>query len=61
VVLIRKMRNMYRIHIGDPESKSLLRRTNCRGEANIKLNRRVMGFGVWIGFIWLRIRTSNSH
>jgi hypothetical protein len=32
----------------------------CRWEDNIKIDLRKIGFGVWIGFIWLRMGTGGE-
>jgi hypothetical protein len=51
------MRNSYKILVGKPEGKRPLGRLNYRWEDNIKMNLTEIGFGVWLGFMWLRIGT----
>jgi hypothetical protein len=53
-----KIRNAYTIFMGKLEGKRPLRRPGRKWEDNIKMDLRETGFGVWIGFIWLSIRTS---
>jgi hypothetical protein len=43
--------------VGRPEERRLLGRPRRRWEDNIKMNLGEMGFGLWIGFIGLRIGT----
>jgi hypothetical protein len=52
-------RNAYRILMGKTEGKRPLGRPKCRWEANIKMDLREDGM-VWIGLIWLRVRTSGG-
>jgi hypothetical protein len=40
-----------------PEGKSPLGRPRDRWEDNIKMDLQEVGWGVWTGFIWLRIGT----
>jgi hypothetical protein len=44
-------RETYKILVGKPELKRLLRTPRCRWKDNIKMDFRETGFGVWIGFI----------
>jgi hypothetical protein len=51
---MEEMRNAYKIMVGNPEGKTPLGRPRHRwilGNCNWK---------VWIGFIWLRIRTGGG-
>jgi hypothetical protein len=50
------MRNMYKILVG----KRPLGRLRCGWEDNIKMNFRDRGWGVWAGFICLRIEISGG-
>jgi hypothetical protein len=52
---MKEVRNVCKILFGKPEGKRPFRRPNRRWEYNIKMNIREIGFGVLIGFIWLRI------
>jgi hypothetical protein len=56
VVRIGAMSSTYKILAGKSEGKRPLGRP--RWEDNIKLDLRERGFGVWIGFSWLRIETN---
>jgi hypothetical protein len=40
--------------VGKPEGKRRLGRPRRRWEDNIKMDLKSVGFGTWIGFIWLR-------
>jgi hypothetical protein len=48
-------RNVYRVLVGKPEEKSPLGRLRGRWEDGIKIDLRVIGWGVWSGFTWLRV------
>jgi hypothetical protein len=48
-------RNMYRVLVGKPEGKRPLGRPMRRWEDGIKMDLREIGWGLWIGFTWLRI------
>jgi hypothetical protein len=52
-----EMRYRYQILVGKLEGRRPLGKPRCRWEDNIKMNLREIGFGLWIGFIWLRIGT----
>jgi hypothetical protein len=43
--------------MGKPEGKRPLERPRRRWEDGIKMDIREIGWGVWIGFTWLRIGT----
>jgi hypothetical protein len=55
VARMEKGRNMYRDLMGKPEGKRPLERPRRRWEDGIKIVLREIGWGVWSGFIWLRI------
>jgi hypothetical protein len=48
-------RNVYRVLAGKPEGKRPLERSIRRWEDGIKMDLMEIGWGVWTGFIWLRI------
>jgi hypothetical protein len=48
----------YRALIGKTEGKRPLGRHTYRWEENNELEFGELGWGVWIGFTWLRIETS---
>jgi hypothetical protein len=48
-------RNVYRVLVGKPEGKIMLERPKRRREDGIKMDLRVIGWGMWSGFTWLRI------
>jgi hypothetical protein len=48
-------RNVYRVLVGKPEEKRRLEIPRRRWEDGIKMDLRKIGWGVWSGFIWLRI------
>jgi hypothetical protein len=50
-------RNVNRVLVGKPEGKRPLGRPSRRWEDGIKLDLREIGWGVLIGFTWLRIGT----
>jgi hypothetical protein len=45
------------IVVGNPERNRSDRRPRHRWENNKRMDLRETGFGVWIGYIWLRIGT----
>jgi hypothetical protein len=53
------MRNT-KFWLGSLKGKRPLGRPRRRWEDNIKTDHREIGFGVWIGFIWLRIGTGGG-
>jgi hypothetical protein len=55
-----RMKNAYRILVGNPEGKRLLRRPDHRWEDNIRMDLREIGEKLWTEFIWLRIGTSGG-
>jgi hypothetical protein len=48
-------RKVYKVLVGKPEGKRLLRRPRRRWENGIRMDLRKTGWGVWIGFDGLRI------
>jgi hypothetical protein len=52
--------NAYKMLVGKLERKRPLGRPSRRWEDNRKMDRREIVFGVWIGFICLRIGTLTS-
>jgi hypothetical protein len=50
-------RKIYRVLVGKPEGKRPLVRLRRRWEDGIKMDLSEIGWGVWSGFTWLRIRT----
>jgi hypothetical protein len=55
-----KIRDEYKILVGKSEGKRPLRAPRRKWENNIKMDIREIIFGVWIGFIWLRIGTGGK-
>jgi hypothetical protein len=55
-----EVRGAYNILVGGSEGRRPLGRPRRRWEENIKMDLGEMGFGVWIGFIWLRIGTGGG-
>ena len=47
--------------MGKPEGKIPLGRTRRRWEDNIKVDLQEVGWGVWTGSSWLRIRTAGGR
>jgi hypothetical protein len=60
VARMGKVRGAYNILVGRPEVRRPLGRPRRRWENNIKMDLREIGFGMWIGFIWLRIGTGGG-
>jgi hypothetical protein len=48
-------RNLYSVLVGKPEGKRPLESTRRRWENGIRMILREFGWGMWIGFTWLRI------
>jgi hypothetical protein len=46
--------------VGKPEGQRLLGRPRCRWEDNIKMDLQEVGWGAWVGLIWLRIGTGGA-
>jgi hypothetical protein len=57
VARIGEGRNVYRVLVGNPKGKRPLGRPRRRRADGIKMDLRKIGWGVWSGFIWLRIGT----
>jgi hypothetical protein len=53
-------RGAYRALVGKPEVRRPLGRPRRRGEDNIKMDLREVGWGAWTGSIWLRIGTGGE-
>jgi hypothetical protein len=54
-------RGVYRVVVGKPEVRRPLARPRRRWEDNIKMDLQEVGYGVWTGFILLRIGTGGGH
>jgi hypothetical protein len=50
-------RKVYKIMVGKPKGKRSLGRRRLRWENGIRMDLRGIGWGMWIGFDWLRIET----
>jgi hypothetical protein len=50
-------RNVYKVLVGKAEGKRPIERPRHRWEDGIKMDFMEIGWGVWIGFAWLRIGT----
>jgi hypothetical protein len=55
-----EVRGAYNILVGRPEGRRPLGRPRRIWEDNIKMDLREIGFGMWIGFIGLRIGTGGG-
>jgi hypothetical protein len=53
-------RKVYKVLMGKPEGKRPLGRPKGRWEDGIRMDFREIGWGVWIGFDWLRIGTDGG-
>jgi hypothetical protein len=53
-------RGACRILLGKPEERRALERSRRKGEYNIKMDLKEVGWGAWTGFIWLRIGTGGA-
>jgi hypothetical protein len=51
----REERKVYRVLVGKPKENRPLGRPRRRWEDGIKMDLREIGWGMWNGFIWLRI------
>jgi hypothetical protein len=49
-----------KVLVGKPEGKRPLGRSRCRCENGIGMDLGEIGWGVWIGFYWLRIGTGGE-
>jgi hypothetical protein len=57
VVCIGEKRKLHKILVGKSEGKRPHGRPRSRWEDGIRMDLGEIGFGVWIGFNWLRIGT----
>jgi hypothetical protein len=57
---IEEKRNAYRILVGKPEGNRQQARLRRRWDDNIEKYLREIGWGMWIGSIWLRIGASGG-
>jgi hypothetical protein len=48
----------YNVLVGKPEGKRALERSMCRREDNIKIDPKETCWGIWTGFVWLRMGTN---
>jgi hypothetical protein len=46
--------------VGKPDGKRPLVRPRRRGEDNINMDHQEVGWGAWIGLIWLRIESGGG-
>jgi hypothetical protein len=53
-------RKVYKVLVGNPEGKRSLGRPRHRWEDGVRMDLRVIGLGVWIGFDWLRTGTGGG-
>jgi hypothetical protein len=51
----------YRVLVGKPEGTRPLGRLRRRWEDNIKMDLQEVGWDLWTGLIWLRIRRGGGH
>jgi hypothetical protein len=49
-------KNVYRVLVGKPKGKKALEGPRRSWEDGIKMDLKEIGWGVWSGFTWLRIR-----
>jgi hypothetical protein len=52
-------RKVYRVLVGKPEGKRPLERQRRRWKNGIRMDLSEIGWGVWSGFVWLRIGTGS--
>jgi hypothetical protein len=55
------MRGMYKFLMRKPDGNRPLGRSRHRWEKNIKMDLQEVGWGIRIGFIWLRIGTGGGQ
>jgi hypothetical protein len=53
-------RKLYKVLVGKPEGTRPLGMPRCRWEDGIRMDRREIGLGVWIGLDWLRTGTGGG-
>ena len=61
VARMGESRGVYRVLVGKPDGKRPLGRPRRRWEDNIKMYVKEVGFGVWTGSSWLRIRLGGGQ
>jgi hypothetical protein len=57
---MREDRKVYKVLVRKPEGKRPLGRPRRRWEDVIRMDLREIGWGVWIGFDWLRTGTGGG-
>jgi hypothetical protein len=60
VARIGEERKVYKVLVGKPEGKRPLGRPRLRWEDGIRMDLKVSGWGMWIGFDWLKIGTGGE-
>jgi hypothetical protein len=60
VARMEEERNVYRLLVGKPEGETPLERSRRRCKDGIKMDLRETGWGLWSGFIWLRIEIAGG-
>ena len=55
---MEEKRNAYEVLVGKPEGKRTLARPRHRWQDGIRIDLQEIGWGAWIGLIWLRIGTN---
>jgi hypothetical protein len=53
-------RNVYRLLVGKPEGTRPLGRPRCWWVDNIRMDFGEVGWVMWTGLVWLRIRTGGE-
>jgi hypothetical protein len=61
VACMGEVRGAYRILVGRPEGRRPLGRPTRRWEDNVNMDLQEVGWGAWIGLMWLRIGTDNGR
>ena len=54
-------RGAYMVLTGKPEGNRPLGTPRRKWESNIKMDLQEVGWGEWIGLIWIRIEISGGH
>jgi hypothetical protein len=60
VACMGEERKVYKVLVGKPEGKRLLRRPRRRWEEGSRMDLGEVGLGAWIGFDWLRTGTGGG-
>jgi hypothetical protein len=60
VARVGEDRKVYKVLVGDPEGRRPLGRPSRREEAGIRMDLREIGWGMRIGFDWLRLATGRE-